>query len=112
MFTLSGDLGAGKTTFVKAFCKVIGIPDEVSSPTFAIVNEYRNSNKVYHFDLYRIERQEELYEIGFEEYLDDDAYIFIEWPELAMPFIDSPYLDLKFETAEKNQRNIFYRYIN
>ncbi len=79
---LEGNLGAGKTFFVKAAAKEFGI-DEVSSPTFAIVNEYIGNMKIYHFDFYRIKREEELYDIGIDEYLsDEEAITFIEWAEL------------------------------
>jgi tRNA threonylcarbamoyladenosine biosynthesis protein TsaE len=84
IFTLSGNLGAGKTTLVKAFCKVLNSPDEVTSPTFSLVNEYIiPSGRIYHFDLYRISSMEELLNIGFDEYIDSGNYCFIEWPEIS-----------------------------
>ena len=79
---LEGNLGAGKTFFVKEAAKYFAI-DEVSSPTFAIVNEYEGNVKIYHFDFYRISKERELYDIGIDEYLsDEDAITFIEWADL------------------------------
>ncbi len=85
IFAFYGEMGAGKTTFIKAICKELGVLHEVTSPSFAIVNEYKTKNNtiIYHFDLYRIEKLPELLDIGFEEYLDSNAIIFIEWPEIA-----------------------------
>ena len=85
IFAFRGEMGSGKTTFITALCKTLGVDNNVSSPTFSIVNEY-TSNKgktIYHFDLYRIKNIGELFDIGFEEYISDDTYVFIEWPEKA-----------------------------
>lgn len=79
-----GDLGAGKTTIIKEICRQRGVNEEMSSPTFSIVNEYQSSGgKVYHFDLYRIEDAMELLDLGFEDYLDSGDVCLIEWPEIA-----------------------------
>jgi tRNA threonylcarbamoyladenosine biosynthesis protein TsaE len=79
---LNGDLGTGKTFFVKNICSVYGI-ENVSSPSFTLVNEYNNSKKIFHIDFYRIKKVEELYNIGIDEYLNDnEAIIFIEWSDL------------------------------
>ena len=84
IFTLNGNLGAGKTTLVKYLCKVLNCTDSVTSPTFSLVNEYLStSGKIFHFDLYRINYVEELFNIGFNEYIDSDNYCFIEWPSLC-----------------------------
>lgn len=111
IFLLEGGLGAGKTTFVKAFCEALDITEPVSSPTFNIVHEYQgNEARVYHFDLYRLRNVDELEEIGFAEYLDSGAYAFIEWPELALPFLeDEEYVLLSFSYAEDGGRNISAR---
>jgi len=87
LLLLAGDLGSGKTTFVKEICNQLKVKDLVNSPTYSIVNQYSyNDHKViYHFDLYRLER-EELYDLGFEEYLDKGDLILIEWPAVAMEF--------------------------
>lgn len=83
-----GEMGAGKTTLIKALCKALDVVDEVSSPTYALVNEYktRSGRTVYHFDLYRLNEPEEALDIGFEEYLADDALSLIEWPERLGPY--------------------------
>lgn len=85
VFAVKGDLGAGKTTLIKGFCEALGVTDQTSSPSFAIVNEYRTAggDPVYHFDLYRLRDPGELDGIGFTEYVDSGAYCFVEWPELA-----------------------------
>ena len=81
---LEGELGAGKTTLVIALCRALGSPDEVSSPTFSLINEYRDASDqpVFHIDLYRLSTQEEALRIGIEEYLYSGAWCFIEWPGL------------------------------
>lgn len=85
VFTLQGTLGAGKTAFVQAFCKVKNTTTTASSPTFSLVNEYEQENgeSIIHMDLYRIEDQAEILDFGFEDYLDNARYVFIEWPEYA-----------------------------
>ena len=85
VFALYGKMGAGKTTFVKAVCEELGVTDMVTSPTFAIVNEYRSDTTgelIYHFDFYRIKKLEEVYDMGYEDYFYCGAVCFIEWPEL------------------------------
>ncbi|MBG6129779.1 tRNA threonylcarbamoyladenosine biosynthesis protein TsaE [Aquimarina sp. EL_43] len=78
----NAEMGVGKTTLIKEICKHLGVEDIISSPTYSLVNEYEsNDGVIYHFDFYRIKEEEEAYQIGFEEYLDSDAWIFIEWPE-------------------------------
>lgn len=90
VFLFDAEMGCGKTTFIKAICTYLGVKDTMSSPTYSIVNEYKTANgKVFHFDLYRINKIEELYDLGFEEYFDDKNRIFIEWPALAIPFVNS-----------------------
>jgi tRNA threonylcarbamoyladenosine biosynthesis protein TsaE len=83
IFAFYGKMGAGKTTFIKELCKSLGSDDIVTSPTFAIVNEYQTpkNGKIFHFDFYRIESEEEAFDIGFEDYIYQDNYCFIEWPE-------------------------------
>lgn len=90
VFLFDAEMGSGKTTFIKAICSYLGVKDTMSSPTYSIVNEYKTANgKVFHFDLYRINKIEELYDLGFEEYFDDKNRVFIEWPALAIPFVNS-----------------------
>ena len=84
IFAFYGKMGSGKTTFIKSICEELGVEDSINSPTFAIVNEYedRNQNTIYHFDFYRIKSIEEVYNMGYEEYLYGDAICFMERPEL------------------------------
>lgn len=84
VFAFYGKMGAGKTTFVKALCEELGCDDVITSPTFAIVNEYTDGDQqpVYHFDFYRIKKLEEVYDMGYEEYFYSGALCLIEWPEL------------------------------
>ena len=83
VFAFYGKMGAGKTTFIKAICEGLGVSDIITSPTFAIVNEYSASDgPIYHFDFYRIKKLEEVYDMGFEDYFYSGALCFIEWPEL------------------------------
>ncbi|MCQ2237661.1 MAG: tRNA (adenosine(37)-N6)-threonylcarbamoyltransferase complex ATPase subunit type 1 TsaE [Bacteroidaceae bacterium] len=85
VFAFYGSMGAGKTTFIKAVCEVLGVEDVINSPTFAIVNEYRSNSDelIYHFDFYRIKKLEEVYDMGYEDYFYCGALCFIEWPELV-----------------------------
>ena len=87
VFAFYGKMGAGKTTFVKAICEQLGVQDVITSPTFAIVNEYQAGKMlkgapIYHFDFYRIKKLEEVYDMGYEDYFYSGALCFIEWPEL------------------------------
>lgn len=83
IFALHGEMGAGKTTFIRAICKHLGSDDNVVSPTFTLINEYRghNGEPLFHFDFYRINSINEAYDYGIEEYLTGDNYCFLEWPE-------------------------------
>lgn len=85
VFAFFGKMGSGKTTFIKAVCETLGVTDVITSPTFAIVNEYTSDisgDSVYHFDFYRIKRLEEVYDMGYEDYFYSGRLCFIEWPEL------------------------------
>ena len=85
VFAFYGKMGAGKTTFIKAVCEQLGVEDVITSPTFAIVNEYTSElsgDTIYHFDFYRIKKLGEVYDMGYEEYFYGGGLCFIEWPEL------------------------------
>ena len=104
LFALFGEMGAGKTTFIKSLCLVLGVDENVSSPTFSLVNEYKNGQgePVYHFDFYRIENEQEALHIGVEEYFNSGAYCFVEWPEKILHLLPEDtvrvYINLKNET--------------
>jgi tRNA threonylcarbamoyladenosine biosynthesis protein TsaE len=111
IFCLFGEMGAGKTTFVKALCKALGVLDLVSSPTFSIVNEYatEKGEAVFHFDFYRIRNLEEAYDIGYENYFFSGDYCFIEWPEKIESLLNFPKADI-FITSEMGTRLIICTY--
>ena len=109
IFALNGGLGAGKTTLVKQFCKHLKVVDSVSSPTFSLVNEYVNvdENKIFHFDLYRVDDVSELIKMGIDTYLNSGHYCFIEWPNLVKPLLlNSNYTNIKIVEAD-NKRELY-----
>jgi tRNA threonylcarbamoyladenosine biosynthesis protein TsaE len=101
-------MGAGKTTFIKAICKNLGVIDHVSSPTFAIVNEYLTiKNKtIYHFDFYRLKNEREALEIGIEEYLDSGNLCLLEWASLISTLIPPTHIEINISVLPDNQRVI------
>lgn len=100
-----GDLGAGKTTLIKALVSKLGSEERVSSPTFSLVNEYTlKDSKIYHFDFYRIEDEEEAYDIGFEDYINTDAWVFIEWPEKISNLLDFEHHIIEISFNSKFER--------
>lgn len=101
-----GEMGDGKTTLIKALCTVLGVEAEVTSPTYTLVNEYitQQNEKVYHFDFYRIEREEEVLDIGFEQYLEQGAWIFIEWPQKIINIIPEISQKVIFHRLNENER--------
>ncbi len=106
IIVLEGNLGSGKTTFVKSICLNYGI-ENVVSPTFAIVNEYYSKFTIFHFDFYRIKKIEELYDIGIEDYLNNsEAVIFIEWAELFPQILPKEYIKITIQFNDKEERNI------
>ena len=108
VWTLDGPMGAGKTTFVKAIGKIVGVLDTVNSPSFSIVNEYRNkSNRAYyHFDFYRIKNEEEAQDIGVDEYFYSGDYCFIEWSSLIPSLLPDTYLNIDIQIIDKESRLI------
>ena len=108
LFLIDGDLGSGKTTLIKNVLRNIGILENITSPTFSIVNKYIQDNlEVYHFDLYRVKNEDELYTIGFQEYLESGKLCFIEWPHIAIKNIDQKYLHIKINTLENDERELY-----
>lgn len=101
-----GSMGAGKTTFIKAICDVLGVTDTVNSPTFAIVNEYlaASGDSVYHFDFYRIKKIEEAYDFGYEDYFYSGDLCLIEWPELIEELLPEDTVRVKIEEVDEGER--------
>lgn len=104
---LHGKMGVGKTTLVKSIVKALGSTDDVSSPTFSIINEYKvNEGLFYHLDLYRIQDIEETYNFGIEEYLYANHWIIIEWPDIVKPILDYKFCEIFLEENTENLRTI------
>ncbi len=110
---LYGQMGAGKTTFTKAFCQYLGVKKIASSPTFSLVNEYvyiENGVEklIHHMDLYRLKTLEEAIDIGIEDYLYDNDYCLIEWPQLIEPILDDDVLKISLEISDNSARKIVF----
>jgi len=105
IFLFYGDMGAGKTTFIKSLCAALGTDETVTSPTFSIVNEYRGKMaKIYHFDFYRLKKQDEALDMGYEEYFYSDNYCLIEWPEKIADLLPEHYIRVDIQVlGEKRQ---------
>ena len=103
-----GEMGAGKTTLIKEICKELGSDDSISSPTFSIVNEYitLNNDTIYHFDLYRLKDLNEAFDIGMEEMLYEDAYCFIEWPDIAKEILPDETIWVEMRTNQDQSRTL------
>lgn len=109
VFAFNGQMGAGKTTFIKALCEALGVSETVTSPTFAIVNEYRSDETgelIYHFDFYRIKKLDEVYDMGYEDYFYSGALCFIEWPELIEELLPGNTIKVSIEENEAGEREI------
>lgn len=106
VFAFYGGMGAGKTTFIKAVCEELGVEDVITSPTFAIVNEYRTEESalIYHFDFYRIKKLEEVYDMGYEDYFYSGALCFIEWPELIEDLLPKDAVRVTIDVCDDNER--------
>ena len=110
VYAFYGRMGAGKTTFISAVCSVLGVGDEVASPTFTIVNEYRASDgtPVFHFDFYRIEKLSEVLDIGYEEYLDSGGLCLMEWPEKIEELLPEDALRVSIVEEEDGSRTVTF----
>lgn len=108
IFAFYGEMGAGKTTFIKAVCKSMGVTETITSPTFSLVNEYETDNgmTIYHFDFYRIGNIEEVYDFGYEDYFFSDKICFIEWPELVETLLPEDIVEVKISVDDNEQRLI------
>ena len=108
VFAFYGKMGAGKTTFIKAICEELGVEDVVNSPTFAIVNEYTDGEgePIFHFDFYRIKKESEAYDIGFEEYVYSGHLCFMEWPELIEDLLPEDTVRVSIEEMEDGSREV------
>ena len=109
-FAFYGEIGAGKTTFIQAICRRLGVREAVVSPTFALVNEYRTDDDelIYHLDLYRLKNVQEALDIGIEDRLYDENYCFIEWPELVEDLLPEDTVRIKLSIVENSTRKILF----
>ncbi|MDW8346469.1 MAG: tRNA (adenosine(37)-N6)-threonylcarbamoyltransferase complex ATPase subunit type 1 TsaE [Bacteroidia bacterium] len=111
VYALEGEMGSGKTTFMRALGRILNVNEEVNSPTYSLVNEYTIDNsimRIFHFDLFRLNNVEDLIELGFEEYLHaPDVYVFIEWWQIAKPLLEKvDYVHILFEKIDEYTRKI------
>lgn len=108
VFAFYGAMGVGKTTFIKAICKELGVKETITSPTFAIVNEYKAKDNmpIYHFDFYRINKLEEAYDFGYEDYFYSGNICFVEWPELIEPILPIDVAEVYLKEMDNGTRVI------
>lgn len=113
-FVFEGEMAAGKTTFIKAFCSLLGVKEVVSSPTFSIVNEYESPNgSIHHFDFYRLKNLQEAFDIGYEEYFYSGDYCLIEWPQKVSELLPAHYVKVTIEiTGEGSRKFSFVKVAN
>jgi len=106
IFAFYGAMGAGKTTFIKALCKELGSADYVTSPSFALINEYstNDGSVIYHFDFYRIKKLEEAFDLGYEDYIYSGNYCFIEWPEMIESLLPEGVIKVRIKETLNNVR--------
>ena len=114
MFVFEGEMGAGKTTFIKEICRALGVTETVSSPTFSIVNEYEGREGIiYHFDFYRIKNLQEAYDIGYEDYFYSGNLCLIEWPEkIAELLLQENYIKIQISILDAEKRKLLFTKIN
>lgn len=107
VFAFFAPMGAGKTTFIQSLCQCLGVKDQVVSPTFSLVNEYKSDfGPVYHFDFYRLKNAEEALDIGTDEYLESGCYCFMEWSEIAESIFPERFVRVEIEPDENGTRHI------
>lgn len=108
VFAFYGKMGAGKTTFIQSICRALGSNDNVTSPTFALINEYKSAenNSIFHFDFYRIKDIEEAFDLGYEDYIYSGNYCFIEWPEMIEQLLPEHLVEVKIEVDDNGSREI------
>ena len=108
IFAFYGKMGSGKTTLIKSICEELGVEDSINSPTFAIVNEYedREQRTIFHFDFYRIKSLEEVYNMGYDEYVYSDAICFMEWPELIEELLPQEHIRVDITEGDDGARTI------
>ncbi len=112
-FAFYGEIGAGKTTFIKLICQALGVKNLVSSPTFSIINEYETAvAPIYHIDLYRLKTEEEAFNIHLFEYLDSPNYCFIEWPEIIEHYLPEDTVKIKVNTIDEFSRTFLIQAID
>ena len=111
VFAFYGKMGSGKTTFIKAVCEELGVTDIITSPTFAIVNEYQSEQTpkpIFHFDFYRIKKLEEVYDMGYEDYFYSGSLCFLEWPELIEEILPADVVKVKIEEQADGSRTVTF----
>ena len=106
----NGEMGSGKTTIIKAIIKELGYKGTVSSPTFSLINEYLNGDKIYHFDFYRIKSRDELLDIGIDEYIGSNDWCFIEWPNLIIDMLPDKHIELNIDIVSSDNRKLKINY--
>nr|WP_319572313.1 tRNA (adenosine(37)-N6)-threonylcarbamoyltransferase complex ATPase subunit type 1 TsaE [uncultured Draconibacterium sp.] len=108
VFAFYGKMGAGKTTFIQSICRALGSDDNVTSPTFALINEYNTADldSIFHFDFYRIKDIEEAYDLGYEDYIYSGSYCLIEWPEMIESLLPEKMVEIKIEVQDDDTRLI------
>ena len=111
VFAFYGKMGSGKTTFIKAVCEELGVTDVITSPTFAIANEYHSEQTpkpIFHFDFYRIKKLEEVYDMGYEDYFYSGSLCFLEWPELIEEILPADVVKVKIEEQADGSRTVTF----
>lgn len=108
VYAFYGEMGVGKTTFIKAICKALGVKETITSPTFAIINEYKKGDDkpIFHFDFYRIKNLEEVFDFGYEDYFYSENLCFIEWPELVETLLPNDVTKVQITVGNNEERLI------